>query len=133
MKYLIIKLLILLCGCSVNLCDAKTKAIQGTYECIRTGFGDRIDILDEGVATTYFYLQDKTILETGKYLLAGKILTIKNEYLISEDIHGKTFSMELGTIRTFHIQQNGDLAGAINASRGSVKEIDGVIRWKKIH
>ena len=131
MKYLIIKLLILLCGCSVNLCDAKTKAIQGTYECIRTGY--RIDILDEGVATTYIHFKDKTNVATGKYLLAGKILTIKNEYLISEDIHGKTFSMELGTIRTFHIQQNGDLAGAINASRGSVKEIDGVIRWKKIH
>lgn len=130
MKYIIIKLLILLCGCSVSLCDAKTKAIQGTYECIRTG--DRIDILDEGVATFYLHFQDKTTVVTGKYLRAGKILTIKNEYLISEDINGKTFSMEPGTKNTFHIQQNGDLAGAINSSRGSVKKLDGVIRWKKI-
>ena len=91
--------------------------------------------MDEGVATKYIHLPHETSVVsvvTGKYLLEGKILTIENEYLITEDLNGKTFSMELDTINTYHIQQNGDLSGAINSSRGSVKNIDGVIRWKKI-
>jgi len=107
--------------------------IPGTYNA--PGKNDKtLELFDSGVASTthHFEVNSGGILIVGEWKKKGEFLFIRNKYIISEDINGKTISMDTDYEEMYTIQKNGDLAGSTKTSRGPKLVHEGVIRWKRI-